>query len=262
MKKNLFLLTVFVVISACSSDDSSSDSTDNLVLPKTISMAYPDFPSDNSKDVITYDGNKILKLVDEDSKTVYTYDGNLIVKQVKFDLDDKGNEVKDAEVSYSYENGKLKTKISAKEFSTEFPDGAFINKTVYTHVSNNQVLYVHYYVDPNTKNETKRSEGTLNYKDGNLVKEESVANDNKVTRTYEYDTKNNPLKNILSFNLLLKEANAGINNILKITMISTEFSTPSVYVSDYLYNDKGYPTKQTSFTSSGKTVEYEMEYTY
>jgi len=264
MKKFLCLLNVLVLvlISSCSSDDSSSGSNDNLVLPRTISMTFPDFPSDNSKDILTYDGNKILATANENSKSVFTYDGNLIVKQVKFDLDQKGNEVKDAEVSYAYENGKLKTRILKEEFSTDYPDGQYIYKTVYTHISENQVTYVYYLVDSKTKVETKDHQGVLNYKDGNLVKEDFVSNSNKVTRTYEYDDKKGPLKNILGFNLLLNEINCGSNNVLKTTMTTTEFTSPAVYLSSYIYGDNGYPIKLTSYTSDGKKIEYETVYTY
>lgn len=262
MKKNLHLLTalILLLISSCSSDDSSSDSGTNMVLPKTISMTFPDFPSDNSKEVITYNGNKILTSVDKDSKTVFTYDGNFIVKQMKFDIDDKGNEVKDVEVSYTYENGKLKTRTLKKEFSIDYPNGRFIYKTVYTHVSDNEVTYVFNFVDPKTNIEVKDHQGVLNYKDGNLIKEEFFSTkDQRSTRYYEYDDKNDPLKNILGFNLLLNEVNCGNNNIIKTT--STDLSS-TVYLTNYIYDNKGYPTKTTSYTSDGKTIEYLTEYTY
>ncbi|WP_348822842.1 hypothetical protein [Flavobacterium aestuarii] len=264
MKKISPLLSalIFIIISSCSGDDSSSDSGNNLVLPKTITMTFPDFPSDNSKDVITYDGNKILTSVDENSKTVFTYDGNFIVKQVKFEIDNSGKEVKDVEVSYIYENGKLKIRTLKEEFSTEYPNGQYVYKTVYKYISDNQVSYIYYYVDPNTKNETKQSEGTLSYKDGNLVKQEDISTQYNETRTYEYDNKNNPLKKILGLNLLLNETGWNNNNVVKTTRVNSTFQSPSVYVSDYIYDDKGYPTKHTSFTSDGKKIEYVTEYTY
>ncbi|REG98644.1 hypothetical protein [Flavobacterium aquicola] len=264
MKKfsHFLLALILVLISSCSSDDSSSDSGNNLVLPKTISMTFPGFPSDNSKEVITYDGNKILTSVDEDSKTVFTYDGNFIVKQVKFDLGNKGEEIKDTEVLYTYENGKLKTRMLKKGFSTEYPNGQYIYKTVYTHNAYNQVTYVYYVVDAKTNMEVKDHQGILNYKDGNLVKEEFiVTNDQRNVRSYEYDDKNDPLKNILGFNLLLNEVNCGNNNIIK-TISGASLLNPFVYIRNYIYSDNGYPTKMTSYTSDGKTIEYITEYTY
>ncbi|PJJ09259.1 hypothetical protein CLU83_2600 [Flavobacterium sp. 1] len=246
----LFSALILVLISSCSSDDSSSDSDNNFVLPKTITMTYPDFPSYNRREVITYDGNKILTSVDEYSKTVFTYDGSLIIKQVEFDIDYKGNEVKYAEISYTYENGKLKTRILKKGFSTEYPNGQFIYKTVYTHVSDNEVTYVFYSVDAKTNIEVKEHQGILNYKDGNLVKEDESV--------YEYDDKNAPFKNILGYNLLLYEVGIGNNNI---TSASSSLN-PFGYIRNYIYGDNGYPTKMTSYRSDGKTIEYITEYTY
>jgi hypothetical protein len=265
MKKILciFSALTLVLISSCSSDDSSSDSDNNFVLPKIITMTVPDFPSDNSRAIITYDGNKILTSVDEDSKTVFTYDGNFIVKQVKFDFDNKGNGVKNTEVLYTYENGKLKTRTLKKEFSTEYPNGQYIYKTVYMHNSDNQVTYLYYVVDSKTNIEVKDHQGVLNYKDGNLVKEEFIAtNDQRNIRSYEYDDKNDPLKNILGFNLLLNEVNCGNNNIIKTISGDSSFLNPFIYICNYIYGDNGYPTKKTSYTSDGKTIEYITEYTY
>ncbi|PKB15879.1 hypothetical protein [Flavobacterium sp. 5] len=262
MKIFLFLLSALflVLISSCSSDDSTSSSADNSVLPKTISMTFPEFASDNSKTILTYDGNKISTSVDEDSKTVFTYDGNSIVKQVKFDLDDKGNESKDTEVSYTYENGKLKTRILKKEFSTEYPNGQYIYKTVYSYNTDNQVTYVYYVVDAKTNIEVKDHQGILNYKDGNLVKvEEFILNsDQHNVRVYEYDDKNAPFKNILGFNLLLYEVGIGNNNI---TSASSSLD-PFVYISNYIYGENGYPKKTTSYARDGKTILYITEYTY
>lgn len=110
MKKILYFLSALaVVLTSCSSDDNSS-SQDDSILPKTISYTYPDFPQDNSTSTITYDGNKIIGIVELGSKTVFTYDGNRIIKQEVFDVYLNGSQIKKAEVLYSYENTKLKQK--------------------------------------------------------------------------------------------------------------------------------------------------------
>ncbi|MBF4473446.1 hypothetical protein [Flavobacterium sp. HJJ] len=251
-----------MLISSCSSDDSSSDSSTNMVLPKTVTITYPnpEFSSHNRRTVMTYDGNKILTSVDEYSKTVFTYDGNFIVKQVKFDIDYKGNEVKDAEVSYTYENGKLKTRTLREEFSTEYPNGQLIYKTVYTHVSDNEVTYMFYSVDSKTNVEIKDHQGVLIYKDGNLVKEEELTFNiiYRDTRVYEYDDKNAPFKNILGYNLLLNGVSIGNNNITSGSSLSNLF----VYIGNYIYGDNGYPTKVMNYASDRKTILYITEYTY
>lgn len=149
-----------------------------------------------------------------------------------------------------------------KGFTDTYPGGEYIYKTVYTHTSDVLISYIYYSVDPDTKVEIKSSEGSLTYKNGNIVKQQQTVMSNTETRVYEYDIKNNPLKNILGFSLLLDEiSNFGINNDLKKIRTSSNFPNPVTYNSDYIYNDKSYPLQQTSFTGGG-SIEYEIEYTY
>jgi hypothetical protein len=266
--KNLLLLfsAVTLVFTSCSSNDNNSSTEDTSILPKTISYIYSsDMLGTNSTSTITYSGNKIVSTVKKNSKIIFTYDGNLITKQVQFYVDSKGIETKVADVFYTYENGKLKTRTMKEEFSTQFPDGQFIDKTVYTHTSANLVSYVSYYVNVDTQAETKSSEGSLTFKDGNLVKEQqiSVSSTSTSTRTYEYDTKNNPLKNVTGFDLLLNEISEfGKNNSTKTTSVRYGNTTPTDYLTTYTYNDKNYPLRHTSFAGDGKSIEYEIEYTY
>ena len=100
MKKILYLFTASLfALSSCSSDNDDLSPIlpieEILILPKTISYIYPsDFFGTNSKSTITYSGNKILSIVDENSKTTYTYDGDLITKQEQFSINAQGKEVK------------------------------------------------------------------------------------------------------------------------------------------------------------------------
>lgn len=262
MKKNLCLfVATTLLLSSCSSDDNSS-SGDSLILPKTISSANPQFPQDNKVSTINYDGNKITSIVSLGSKTVFAYDGNRIIKQEVFDVDFNGNQIKKTSISYTYENGKLKTRILRKGFTETYPDGQYIYKSVYTHISDTFISYVYYTVNADTKTETKSSEGNLTYKVGNLIKEQEIEGSSIYTREYEYDTKKNPLKNILGFNLLLNETIFAINNISKTIRTETEYPNSVVYLRSYIYNDKDYPSKMTSFSSDGESVEYVEEYSY
>jgi len=258
MKKLLILPFILILIlNSCSSDDSSSE--DKSVLPQTISYMYPNiYLGTNTTITLKYNGNKIISSTESDSKTLFTYNGDLITKQEMFEIDQQGNETKTDEAVYTYENGKLKTKIFRESITTQYPEGQYITKTVYTHSSNESISYINYSVNINTKEETKYNEGILTYKDGTLTKEQSGS----ATRVYEYDTKNNPLKNVLGFDLLLNEiSEIGKNNAVKITSKACTDCSEGVYLSDYIYNDKNYPTRHTSHTNSG-SIEYEIEYTY
>lgn len=264
MKKKLFLFSALTLIfTSCSNDDNSS-SENRSILPKTISYIYPDkFLGTNSTSTLKFDGNKIISSIESDAKTVFIYSGDFITKQEVFDTDKQGKEIKDQEVVYSYENGKLKTRIFKEDITDQYPDGSYIEKTAYTHISNEQISYINYSIDKNTKLETKINEGILIYKDGNLVKEEQKFNSIKRTSVYEYDTNSNPLKNILGFNLLLNEiSDVAKNNIIKTTRTSSENANSAVFLKNYIYNENGYPQKKTSFAGDGKSIEYEIEYTY
>jgi len=263
MKKLLLLCVALVaVLTSCANDDSSENSfpEDSSILPKTISYTYPDISlGTNSKITLSYDGNKILTSVEDDTKTIFTYTGNVITRQEKFDVDSKGIETKDIEVNYTYENGKLKTRVT----KNKYPDGEYIGKTVYIHTSENLVSFTNYSVNSDTKIETKINDGSLTYENGNLIKYQSVNGNSVSTRFFEYDGKNNPCKNILGFNLLLLDGiDFSVNNILKINRVETEFPDPVIYLTTYVYNDKNYPIKHTSFAGDGKSIEYEIEYTY
>jgi len=267
--KNLLLLfsALTLVLTSCANDDNSSNNNNaaegTSILPKTISYIYPSiYLGTNSKSTLSYDGNKMLSSIKDGSKTIFTYTGNVITKQQQFDVDSKGVETKDIEVVYTYENGKLKTRVTRESFTAKYPNGEYIGKTVYTHTSNDIISYINYSINPDTQLETKSSEGTLNYKEGNLVKDQFANGINVSTRIYEYDNKNNPLKNILGLDLLLKETECSTNNIVKITRTDSGLPDSHVYLSSYIYNDKDYPTKQTSFAGDGKSIEYEIEYTY
>ncbi|SNR51619.1 hypothetical protein [Flavobacterium sp. ov086] len=263
--KNLLLLfsALTLLLTSCSNDDNDSSTEDTSILPKTISYIYPSADlGTNTKNTLTYDGNKIVSSISAISKVIFTYTGNVITKQQLFDVDSKGLETKDMETEYAYENGKLKTRITRQYFTTQYPNGQYVGKTVYTHVSNNLISYIDYTVDADTKIETKISEGTFIYKDSNLIEDKNVRGVSSSTRTYEYDTKNNPLKNILGLDLLLKETEISSNNILKIRRVDSELPDSSIYLTNYIYNDKDFPTKQTSLAGDGKSIEYEIEYTY
>ena len=253
-----------LLLSSCSSDEKSSPVEIDSTLPKTISYIYPSPQlGTNNKNTASYNGNKLISLVSEDSKKVFTYEGDVIVKQEVFDVDGNGKELKSAEVSYTYENGKLKTKVTREDFTVEYPNGYYIDKVVFTHTSNEVISYVNYSVNKDTKAETKNSEGKLTYKDENLVKDEQKFSAVTETWVYEYDTKNNPLKNILGFNLLLNEIDGfAKNNVVKTTKTSSEFPNAAVYATSYLYNNNNYPTRNTSFDGGGKNIEFEIEYTY
>lgn len=266
MKKFLYTFIIInLFLASCS--DNENDNTpslqENIILPKTIKTTYPNFPQHNTTLTLTYNGNKIITVIDETTKTKFIYNGDLIVKQETYNTTIPGIETIKKRIEYEYENGKLKSKITTTNFDINHPNGDYIRKEVYTYKSDGVISYSQIDVRPQTNIETKRGDVNLTYKSGNLIKMEEINVDPTINNTvflFEYDNMNNPLKSILGFNLILNEYS--INNDTKTTIKDRLGSSISVYNSAYIYDTNGYPIKLTSFTSDGKTPEYITEYTY
>jgi len=264
MKKIIYAFVFLNLLSvSCSDSENDSPTKEIQFFPKTIKTTFPDFPQDNTTLNFTYDGNKVVNVVDETTTTKFTYNGNLITKEEIYNISTQGTETIKKRIAYEYENEKLKTKITTSNFDNSHPNGDYIRKEVYTYKSDGIISYSQIDVSVQTNIETKRGDVNLTYKSGNLIKMEEINIDPTIDNTvfvFEYDNMNNPLKHILGFNLILREYS--INNVTKETLIGRFGSSLHIYNSTYIYNSNGYPTKFTSFTSDGITPEYTTEYTY
>ncbi|PAM95691.1 hypothetical protein B4N84_06220 [Flavobacterium sp. IR1] len=262
MKKLYFLTALFLLLTSCSSDnDSGTEEQLENVLPAVTTQTFGNFNIKLTTNN-TFDGNKILSRKDEETQTLFTYEGSHIIKQEVWSKNVYGSETQTLENLYSYENGKLKTKISKQVFMAL--DGVTIStfKTQYIHTSDTLVSFTNYLINVKTKEEVKIGSGFLKYKNGNIVEEQAISGAVKTVRTFEYDKKNNPFKNVLGFNLLQDPFNNyGKNNIIKSTTTSIH-SAPLIFSRTYIYNDKGYPIKCSSFYDDSKSIDFEMEYTY
>ncbi len=240
------------MFTSCSSDD--NDSSSSVILPKTVKHTFTSYPEDNYTSTIVYNGNKIVSITDDDgSRQDFTYDGDVITKIIGYDIEN-GKDLKDNEVSYTYENGKLVTSSYAEVFSSEYPTGRYKGRNVYTHNSDGTVVKIESYsINTSTGVETKNNYSLVNtFENGNLVKITSTYQ----TDVFEYDSKNNPTKNILGLNLLLDEGYS-VNNIIK----HTSSQSTTVYKTEYVYDENGYPTKEIEYNNTGN-VDQVTEFTY
>ena len=119
-------------------------------------------------------------------------------------------------------------------------------------------------------------EQVLTISNGNLVKRVQYSSNDVRTDIYEYDTKNNPFKNVLGFNLLLNndirvdfllgdDLMVSVNNVVKHSstrIYGSDTYGPDVHNSVYIYDANGYPTKVTVYFKDGTTVDEISEYTY
>lgn len=271
MKKLLYLFCAsLLILTSCSKDDDSTTDPAISILPKTVIYTHPSYPSENSISTFVYNGNKIVSSKNEIGRTDYTYDGNVIVKATGYVIV-SGKDVKSYEGLYTYLNNKLATYSYAEDFTAQFPEGQRRGRSVFTYNSDGTVKREPYITDTTTGIEYKGYYITVStFMSGNLVKvvttSEAPGSNYVSTDVYEYDSKNNPLKNVLGFNLLLDDKErCSVNNIVKHTTSFVNgpgFPGPYVYQTEYVYDTNGYPTKETVYQKDGVTIDGITEYIY
>ncbi|MCV9931122.1 hypothetical protein OIU80_02405 [Flavobacterium sp. LS1R47] len=273
MKNFLCLFSALTLVLASCSNDDNNNSEDEVsaIVPKTLNYTSIDFPSENETYVTTYKGNKIVSSKDSGGRTDYIYEGNLIVKEVNYDTEsESGKDVKSDEIIYVYANGKLASSYYNEGFSASFPDGQYKRRKVFTHNIDGTVKVEKYNTNSTSGIEVKSNYiEVLTFANGNLVKsvESNSESNDTFTATYEYDAKNNPLKNILGFSLLIEHsegegANSSVNNVVKYTVSYSVNAESNVYKRELVYDGNGFPTKITNYKKDGVTVNLINEYTY
>ncbi|TRX02032.1 hypothetical protein [Flavobacterium gawalongense] len=178
------LLLGVLMLNSCSSNSETETKPVDSVLVKKIILTH----SANDIETFTYkyDGNKIVSRKNDGGfVSNYTYTGNVITKIEELS-DNKFQSSRD----YTYVDGKVATLVLKTNY-----DGTDTHS--YTYNSNGTVSY------KRTRSNGVNT-GILTIVNGNIVKNEVFYNGSlSSTYTYEYDTKNNPFKNVLGFNLLL-----------------------------------------------------------
>lgn len=248
MKKSLYLFcaTLIALTSCSNNDDNESSKSASSILPKKVTVIYSD--GDSSVETILYDGNKIVSITEEDgSVTKYTYTGNVITKAEE--IDEKGE--LDGTTEYIYTNGKLATSIEKN------PGESYYYKAKYIHNADGTVSYDQFrgLISTGTEEEYGAT-GKYTIKEGNLIKLEVSYYGSERAYVYEYDTKNNPFKNVLGFNLLLQDTDLSLNNLVKETGTSGSGANTSTNTITYTYkyDANNYPTERVSSYQSGTSI--------
>lgn len=265
MKKTLcFFGALILTITSCSTNDNDSGTAETAILPKTVKFSKPDYPSENTTSTIIYTGNKLVNITDKERRTDFTYEGNVIVKMIEYDVT---NGDKEEEESYSYTNGKLTSTLYARNFTSKYPFGQYKGRYTYTYNLDGTVKKETYSINAATGVESKDDYSEIyTFQNGNLVKlvatDQSSGLSSVRTSLYEYDAKNNPLKNVLGYNLLIDTGDCSVNNLTKHSYSYSGNAASYSYKTVYEYNDKGYPTKATLYMQDGVAVSEIMEYSY
>ncbi|MCC9064154.1 hypothetical protein [Flavobacterium piscisymbiosum] len=247
MKKLLYLFAAsLLVFTSCSNDDNNSSDPASSILVKKITEYENSLPV--SRDVL-YNGNKIVSITETDgSQTKFTYNGNQIVKIEEFDEDG----LSEGPIEYGYTNGLMTSYV--KKY-----DDLYNHKTKYIHNNDGTVSYEQFKVNISTGDEEKYGQtGKLTFKDGNLIKAERSYDQFGSVEIYEYDTQNNPFKNVAGYNLLLDEEPT-TNNVIKRTETSGSGNNVYTYetIYSYKYDANNYPTERVAAFPNGSSTTTE-----
>ncbi|MFD1604200.1 hypothetical protein ACFSJW_08145 [Flavobacterium artemisiae] len=230
MKKFLLLFGVLTMsLTSCSSDDSSSESTDTVLLKKTI---LTDSDGEKITTTYTYNGNKIVSMVDDsgDVGLYYTYTDDLITK-IEFKLP---NGTLEQVNTYTYDANK---KLSV--FVRSEPTDKLGSKTVYTYNSDGSVSAKNYIGDDKTQT-SFNGESKVFFTNGEIVK---ITSDYSPDKSFTHDDKFNPMKNVLGMDKLAFEdsdADGVVHNIVSEKDLGSD-EIMATYV--FTYNAANYPTK-------------------
>ncbi|OUL60710.1 hypothetical protein [Flavobacterium sp. AJR] len=258
MKKLLLLFcATSLVLTSCSNDgDDNATSAiseiplvpiipivETVILPKTEKYTYPSHPEENSTTTFTYDGNKIVSLVNNGGhKTLFTYTGNLITKTEYYEQN-----VLLTTTVFTYENNKLKSYL-------ETPSGnSSKRRKDYTYNANGTISTATFLISTDQVETLDSSSIFTLDASGNIVKVEF----NDSINLFEYDTKNSPFKNILGYAQLLdseafdQEANT-VNNFTKLIEKEGDVIV-GTHTYENTYDTNNFLTKK---VSNGETYEY------
>ncbi|MFB3386545.1 hypothetical protein [Flavobacterium sp. LAR06] len=247
MKKILYLIGIMTfVLTSCSSDDSSEIFIKKSKLTKIVyvTLSTGAYSSVDFK----YDGNHIKsETYNDGTYAIYTYEGDFITKKEMF----SANKQLTFETEYKYIDGKLASKTD------KYPNnGGYLSRIKYNYKTG--IVYSEQFTVIEETGEEIEFDlfGTFTYKEGNLLKSELRTSISESIYTCEYDTKNNPLKNITGMNLLTdKDYQSSFNNITKLS------GDGYLDTFTYAYNENDFPTQSKCFDKEGE-LKWTAQYYY
>ena len=255
MKKLIYLISVtLLLLQSCSSGDSSSGADNstpsNNVLLKSVTS------SKGSISNYIYNGSKLDKIADDSgvNYTQVTYTGDLITKTENYN----NNKLSD-ETIYLYNDTKLVQVISYGHHSTDLKLDA---SAFYTYNSNGTVSVSSYLMDSNGKEERSHILFYDSARKMNRIEVDNNADGKSDGYTnLEYDSKNNPLYNIIGVDKMLwipdyVDSIFYLAHLAKNNLTKTE-SADNMLINTYDYNSKGYPTSiLTRYNSGNEGIAY------
>lgn len=233
----LFTMLIINTLASCSTENENQEEIKpaTSILVKKIIHTYRNNEVEIS--TIKYNGNKIISRSTEGGFiATYTYTGDVITK-----IEERVNDRLQRSLEYFYLNGKVIRQIENDNLETD--------SRTFTYNTNGTVSYAR------SRTRGENTTGLLTFENGNLIKnEEFFAGQFPSSSIYEfaYDTKNNPFKNVIGFNLLFdtNRDTFSSNNMVK----DGSAGNGAVDTRMYKYDVNGYPTE--CKYSSGEVIEF------
>ena len=258
MKKTKYIFLVLSIL-LLTLYSCSNDNDDSVKLLKKVVETSEEGNSETT--LYTYNGTEIVSIDGAQKRTDFTYTDGLITKTVTLN---KTNQLLET-IEYSYLEGKLVEVESLANYR--------IN---YIHNSDKTVSYERFTISGNQQ--VKEFHGTLYFENENFIKEERILDNTAVgvtsnySITFDYDSKNNPLYNVLGYKKLLDHMETiSSNNSLINTVFATTtngdqvLSSANFYKSSFKYDSENYPTERVSETAilvNGNTGYLKTQYFY
>ncbi|MFV8327275.1 hypothetical protein [Flavobacterium sp. ZS1P14] len=193
--------------------------------------------------LFTYNGTEIVSIDGVQKHTDFTYTNGLISKIVTLD---KTNQLSET-IEYTYVTGELVRVKSANKY--------IIN---YIHNSDETVSYEKLAINSGNQ-EVKMYHGILYFQNENFIKDERILDNtglgvlSQYSISFDYDSKHNPLYNVLGYKKLLdyNEAISSNNSLISTVIISTTkgdqiASSAKFYKNSFAYDLENYPTEKIS----------------
>lgn len=229
MKKFFAMAAIALfMMTSCSDDDNTPETTtinpteDITLLKKVIATSENGTVTTTN---YTYNGNKIISQISSNgTSSVFTYTGNLIthVETIK-------NNILTYETTVEYNSSNQKTSQVSLSIYPNFVMGT---KEVYTYNENGTITVKQY--SGNAESQT-----VYGATDTITIEENSIFHNwmDSDLYTHTFDSKNNPMKNILGFKEYQGPHFDGDHNFL------TAYTRPagSDYINTYTYNSNDYP---------------------
>lgn len=228
----IFLLTLY----SC-----SSDKDDSAKLLKKIVATASD--GTEATTLFTYNGTEIVSIDGVQKRTDFTYTNGLISKTVTLD---KTNQLSET-IEYTYVAGELVRIKSTNKY--------IVN---YIHNSDETVSYEKLTINSGNQ-EVRIYHGILYFQNENFIKDErTLDNDgsgelSQYSISFDYDSKHNPLHNIVGYKKLLdlNEAISSNNSLISTVIITTTkgdqiASSAKFYKNSFTYDSENYPAEKIS----------------